>query len=141
MRNLKDCTVHEDQRRHKRFRLQGEVFAAFVAPNKPIIVGKILDVSPRGLGIQYLATGKVLTGPTSIKIFGLNSPRMEKIESTVVYDLEIPEKSSNLAKVRRCGIKFQGQGSEVQAKLRGLSRNHARCCNPRQDFSAVSLRK
>jgi hypothetical protein len=128
-----------DQRRHKRFKARGEVFAAFVIPNKPIIVGRVLDVSPGGAGVQYLSTRKLETGPTSIKLFGLNSPHMEKMESTVIYDQEIPEESWSIPKVRRCGIKFESLRSEVQAKLKELSKAHPRCWNAKQGFPSVSL--
>lgn len=109
-----------DQRKHKRFQTQVEVFAAFVMPNEPIIVGKVLDMSRGGAGVQYLSASKLETGPASIKLFGLNSPHMEKMESTVIYDLEIAEESWSIPKVRRCGIKFERHSSEVQAKLKEL---------------------
>jgi hypothetical protein len=128
-----------DQRRHKRFKAQGEVFAAFVMPNEPIIVGKVLDVSPGGAGVQYLSTRKLETGPTSIKLFGLNSPHMEKMESTVVYDQEIPNESWSIPKVRRCGIKFERLHSQVQAKLRELRKTNPRGWNPKESFAQMSL--
>ncbi len=115
-----DFIVREDQRKYRRFKANEEIFAAFVIPTQPIMVGRILDVSRGGVGIQYLATRKLETGPTSIKIFALKSPHMEQIESTVIYDLEIPEESWSTPAVRRCGIKFEGRGSEVQAKFKRI---------------------
>ncbi|MGA2404615.1 MAG: PilZ domain-containing protein [Syntrophobacteraceae bacterium] len=112
--------MREDQRKYRRFKTKDEIFAAFVIPTEPVIVGRILDVSRGGVGIQYLATRKLETGPTSIKIFALNSPNMERIESRVVYDFEIPEESWSTPMVRRCGIKFEGHRSEVQAKVKRI---------------------
>jgi hypothetical protein len=131
--------MSEDQRRHKRFKAQNEVFAAFVMPDEPIIVGKVLDLSSGGAGVQYLGTRKLKKGPTSVKIFGLTSSHMERIESTVIYDLEIPEEPYDLPKVRRCGIKFEGHGSEGQARLRELCKIHPRSSNNRQRLSATFL--
>lgn len=126
MRKSRDFVVREDQRKHKRFKAQGEVFAAFVMPNEPIIVGRVLDVSLSGVAVQYLATRKLEKGPASIKLFGLNSPPMERIESTVMYDLEIPEKSWINPKVRRCGIKFEKHSSGVKAQLKELCKTNPR---------------
>lgn len=115
--------MSEHQRRHKRFKIRREVFAAIVIPDRQIIVGRVLDVSPAGAAVQYLATRILETGPARLQIFDLNSPRMEQIDSTVVYDSEIPEESWGLPQLRRCGIKFQGIVSEVQSKLKRIVQN------------------
>jgi hypothetical protein len=112
----------KNKRKNKRFNAHG-VFAAFVSPDEPVIVGKVLDVSLRGAAVLYLGTRKLQRGPASIKIFGLNYPFMERIESTVIYDLEIPEESLDLPMTRRCGIKFEGFGLEVMAKIRRVLQN------------------
>ena len=51
--------MNSDHRKHKRFKTEGDIFAAFVMPNEPIIVGRILDLSHGGAGVQYLATTKL----------------------------------------------------------------------------------
>ncbi len=128
--------MREDQRRHKRFKTQNEVFAAFVVPDEPIIVGKVLDVSSGGVGVQYLGTRRLKKGPTSIKIFGLTSSHMERIQSTVVYDLEIPEEAWDLPKVRRCGIRFEGHVSESLARIRELCKTQPRISNDKQRYAS-----
>jgi hypothetical protein len=109
--------VRKDQRKHKRCEAREEVFVAFLIPEEPIIVGRILDMSHGGLGARYLATRKLETGPITIRIFGLNSFYMDRIESTVIYDSEISEASWSIPTVRRCGIHFEGYGSEIRTNL------------------------
>lgn len=109
-----------DHRKHKRLKAESEIFAAFVMPNEPIIVGKILDLSPGGAGIKYLATRKLRTGQASINIFGMNSQHMERIQSTVIYDMEVAEESWSIPSVRRCGIKFGRFGLKGKTKLKEL---------------------
>ncbi len=89
-------------------------------PNEPIIVGRILDLSPDGAGIKYLATRKLRTGLASINIFGMNSQHMERIQSTVIYDMEVAEESWSIPSVRRCGIKFGRFGLKGKTKLKEL---------------------
>jgi hypothetical protein len=129
----------KDQRKHKRFKAQDEVFAAFVMPSEPIIVGKVLDVSSGGAGFQYLGAKKLAKGLTSIKIFRLNSSHMERVESTVVYDLEVPEEPWSLPKLRRCGVKFEGHGSEVYARLKILCKTHQKNPDSNQSCSSALL--
>jgi hypothetical protein len=112
--------VGSDHRKHKRLKAESEIFAAFVMPNEPIIVGKILDLSSSGAGVKYLATRKLRTGPTSINIFGTNLRQMDRIQSTVVYDTEIAEESWSITAVRRCGIKFDRFGLKARTKLKEL---------------------
>jgi len=131
--------MRKDQRRHKRFKAQSEVFAAFVMPGQPIIVGRVLDLSSGGVGIQYLGTGKLQTGPTGIKIFRLNSSHMERAQSTVVYDLEVPGESWILPKVHRCGVKFDGNASDIYARLKVLCRIHQDRPRLEQDLPSTSL--
>ena len=93
-------------------------------PNEPIIVGRILNLSNGGAGVQYLATAKLVIGPISIKIFGMSSHHMELIQSTVIYDMEIPEESWSIPAVRRCGIKFSRFASGAKTKFKALMESH-----------------
>jgi len=136
---FRDFNMGKDQRKHRRFKTRNELFAAFVMPNEPVIVGRVLDVSSGGAGVQYLGTRKLETGPASIKIFRLNSSHMERVESTVVYDLEVPEEPWDLPNVRRCGIKFEGRGPEIRARLKVLCKIQPRRLNSEQNFSSTSL--
>jgi hypothetical protein len=112
--------VGSDHRKHKRLKTESEFFAAFVMPNEPVIVGRILDLSSGGAGVKYLATRKIRTGPASINIFGMNSHHMERIQSTVIYDIEIAEESWSIPAVRRCGLKFGRLGLKSKTKLKEL---------------------
>ena len=114
-----------DHRKHKRFKTEGEIFAAFVMPNKPIIVGRVLDLSMGGVGVRYLATSKVELGPVSIKIFDMSSHHMERIQSTVIYDAEIPEESWSTPAVRRCGIKLGRFASGAKVNFKELMEMHS----------------
>ena len=82
-----------DHRKHKRFKAESDIFAAFVAPNGLIVVGRIVDLSLGGIGVKYVATEKLRTGPASINVFGMSSHHIERIESTVIHDMAIAEES------------------------------------------------
>jgi hypothetical protein len=94
-------------RKLKRFEGGEEAFVAFIRPDEPIIVGKIIDISSGGLGVRYLAAEKFGEGPSLVEVFGPSSIRVDRIKSTVIYDREIPEESMSSLSVRRCGIKFE----------------------------------
>ena len=49
---------------------------------------------------------------------------MERIQSTVIYDVEIPEESWSIPAVRRCGIKFGRFASGAKTKCKGLMESH-----------------
>ncbi len=114
-------------------KIREEVFAAFMIPEEPVLVGRVLDASAGGVCVQYLATRKLDVGPAVISIFGLNSPGMNRMESTVTYDLEVSEKSWSTPATRRCGIRFERLRSEVKAQLKEVFR-----VNAVQDINRVS---
>ena len=114
--------MHQERRKHKRFEIREEVFAAFVIPDAGVIVGRVLDASQCGICVQYLATGKLDIGPASISLFGMDTPRMNRVESTVMYDLEAPENSWSHPQTRRCGIRFEQRRSEFKTQLKEMFR-------------------
>ncbi len=114
--------MRTERRKHKRFQIREDFFAAFVNPDGAVIVGRVLDASLCGASVQYLATSQLDTGPVSISIFGPDSPGMNRIESTVMYDLEVPGKSWNNPQTRRCGIRFEGRRPEIKAQLKEMFR-------------------
>ncbi len=122
--DLGDFLVSADHRKHKRFRTEGDIFAAFLMPNEPIIVGRILNLSHSGAGVQYLATSQLAIGPISLKIFGMGSHHMERVQATVIYDMEIPEETWSIPAVRRCGIKFGRFASGAKTRWKGLMESH-----------------
>jgi hypothetical protein len=117
--------VHQEKRKYKRFEISEEIFAAFVIPGEPVIVGRVLDASSHGISVQYLATRKLDTGPANISIFGLDLPRMNRIATTVMYDLEVSGDLWSDHQTRRCGIKFRKRLSEFGAQARAISRTSA----------------
>lgn len=129
----------KNNRRHKRFKARDEVFAAFVTPGEPIIMGKVLDLSSGGVGVQYLGIGRLGKGPTRIKIFRLNSAHMLHINSIVVYDLGASAESQSFPEVHRCGVKFEGRRQNDYAKLKVLCKTHQWCCDPKQGIASASL--
>lgn len=104
-----------EKRKYERFSGGGGAFAAFIRPNEPIIVGKIENISQSGLKVLYLAASEFRRAPYTVKIFGATySDHLARIESSIVYDAEVPEESwSALSEswsalsVRRCGVKFE----------------------------------
>ena len=119
--------MHEERRKNKRFEIRQEVFAAFIISDGAVVVGRVLDASQCGMAVQYLAIRQLEAGPTSISIFGLDSSRMNRIESTVLYDLEVDENSWSNPQIRRCGIKFEEHRSEFKSQLKEIFRVPLRC--------------
>jgi hypothetical protein len=116
----KDVTM--EHRKSKRFNTRDLAFAAFIRPNEPVIVGKIMDVSQRGLAVRYLANGRLEEGSAEVRIFGPNLKATDKIECKIVYDQILSEESWDIFLVRRCGVKFRRIASVDSAKLRTLMR-------------------
>ena len=126
-----------ERRKHKRVEIQQDVFAAFVIPDGAVIVGRVLEASQCGMSVQYLATRKLQAGPTSISIFGLDSPRMNRIESTVMYDLEVDETSCCKPQIRRCGIRFEERRSELKSQLKEMFRVNSASESQFEERSAI----
>jgi hypothetical protein len=109
-----------DHRKRKRFDTGNEAFAAFIRPNEPVIVGKIMDISQGGLAVRYLANGKLEEGLAEVRIFGPNLDSTNRIECKIVYDQILTEESWDIFSVRRCGVKFKRIASFDSAKLKTL---------------------
>jgi hypothetical protein len=135
----KGFDMPKDQRRHRRFKTQGEVFAALLIPGEPIVMGKVLDVSSGGVGVQYLGTRRLEKGPVRMKMFRLNSSHMERAQSSVVYDLEMPGEPWIIPKVRRCGVKFEGNEADLYARLKELCDINQDCPDSKQSLPPTSL--
>lgn len=99
--------MKNEKRRQRRYRGGGEAFAALIRPNGPIVVGKIVDMNAKGLGVRYLAHEEIGEGQSHVTIFVPDSDKITRIRSMVVYDMEIPEESFYFQPVRRCGIMFE----------------------------------
>jgi len=119
-----------EMRKLKRYEAGEGAFAAFIRPEEPIVVGKIINISSGGLGIRYLAGEKIGEGPSLIEIFGPGSSRIVRIKSAVVHDSEISEESSSSVSVRHCGIRFEqrfrssGMLRLINSTFLGSARKH-----------------
>jgi hypothetical protein len=111
-----------EQRKLKRFNAGNEAFAAFIRPNEPVIVGKIVDISQRGLAVHYLANRILEEGSAEVRIFGPNLKPTNRIECKIIYDRVLNEESWDIFSVRRCGVKFSRIASFDSAKLKALLR-------------------
>jgi len=111
-----------EQRKSKRFSPGNAAFAAFIRPNEPVIVGKVMDISQRGVAVRYLANGKLEEGSAEVRIFGPNLNTTNRIECKIVYDQVLGKESWDVFLVRRCGVKFSRIASFDSAKLRTLMR-------------------
>ncbi len=112
--------MNRERRRTKRVQIQKEVFAAFVLSDGPVIVGRVMDASLNGLSVQYLATEKLRKGQVSISIFAAGSPGLNRLQTNVMYDLEVPGTSWSAHQTRRCGICFTQYRSEFRAWFKGF---------------------
>lgn len=87
-------------------------------PDDMLVIGKLLDISPHGLALQYYAKSKPASLPERLEVFGIHRPLMhiERIPGEVVYDIEVKSPTRSALKERRCGIEF-GRLSERQRLL------------------------
>jgi len=109
-----------EQRKLKRFSTDKEAFAAFIRPNEPVIVGRIMDISQGGLAVRYLANGDLGVGFAEIRIFGPKLNPTNPIRCEIIYDKVLAEESWGVFSVRRCGVKFNRIVSFDSAKLKAL---------------------
>ncbi len=109
-----------EHRKLKRFSTGNEAFAAFIRPNEPMIVGKILDISQGGFAVRYLANEKLGEGSAEVRIFGPSINSTNRIGCTIVYDRVLVEESLDVFSVRRCGVKFSRIASLELARLKSL---------------------
>ena len=109
-----------EQRKLKRFNTDNEAFAAFIRPNEPVIVGRIMDISQGGIAVRYLANGDLGVGFAEIRIFGPNVNPTNPIQCEIIYDKVLAEESWDVFSVRRCGVKFNRIVSFDSAKLKAL---------------------
>jgi hypothetical protein len=111
-----------EQRKLKRFSTGKEAFAAFIRPNEPVIVGKIMDISHGGLAVRYLSNGKLGEGSAEIQIFGPGLNPTNRIECKIVYDKVLVDESWDVFAVRRCGVKFSRFASFDSTQLKPFMR-------------------
>ncbi len=117
----------EEKRKYKRYRAKEGAFAAFIRPDDSLDLGNLLDISMGGLCVRYLSTGEEQRESHSIKIFGSNGRfiHLEKVVCRVIYDDEIPERSWNQIKTRRCGVEFENLNVRQTSMLQDFIENFA----------------
>ena len=108
-----------EQRRYKRFSVQDNTFAALGSGFE--IVGKINDISIKGLTLSYLSESIKAgsdRGFSQVDIFlSGKSFHLPKVLCKVVYDIQCPKSNNNCSIViRRCGLRF-GKLSKSQSEL------------------------
>lgn len=113
-----------EQRKLKRFNTGYEAFAAFIRPNEPIVVGKIMDISRGGMAVRYIANEKIGEGFSEIRVFGPSLNSTERIMCEIIYDKLLIEESWDIS-VRRCGLKFIRIDSFDSAKLKTLMKGRS----------------
>jgi hypothetical protein len=101
---------NKELRQRERYASRKNVFVALIRTDEPVVVGKVVDISLGGLGVEYTGMGKLGRRDYATKIMGCNklSALLERIPGTVVYDWEIPGTRYGEVSMRRCGIKFLG---------------------------------
>lgn len=95
-----------DQRKHKRFQIQNDVFVA--SRHRFANVGNVVDISMGGIGFRYLASEYEPSGSFELEIFSADRNfYMEKVPFKTISDFEMVNDvlCSSLI-MRRSGIQF-----------------------------------
>lgn len=117
-----------ESRQHKRYHSKEGILAAFSSPDetRSIKLGKIIDISHRGLAFQYLAMEKQTQTLSELRIVGSTGPflHLEKIPCEVVYDLEIGGERESRLEARRCGVRFSDIPEDQLSRLNLFIQNY-----------------
>lgn len=112
--------MQPDLRKVKRLEAKHGALAFFFppAPDDMLVIGKLLDISPRGLALQYYARGRPAKLPKQLEVFGIHHPllHIDRIPGEIVYDFEVKSPTRSALKERRCGVQF-GRLSQRQRVL------------------------
>jgi PilZ domain-containing protein len=105
-----------ERRKFTRFLTQNDAFAAL--RGNLTKVGKICDISLKGLAFRYLAEKISNETFTHVDIFlSTNGFHLPEIPCTVVYDEKESISQSHVVLAYRCGLKFEPLKEEQQNKL------------------------
>jgi hypothetical protein len=105
-----------ERRKFTRFLTQEDAFAAL--RGNLTKVGKICDISLKGLAFRYLAEKKSNETFTHVDIFlSTNGFHLPDIPCEVVYDKKESMYNTNVVLPYRCGLKFEPLKEEQQNKL------------------------
>jgi hypothetical protein len=118
-----------ERRKFVRYHTREDAFAALGSKfNK---VGRIRDISKRGLAFQYIDLAETENGDdTEIEIFlSKNGFHLSAIPCQLVYESSIPflessPDSGSAFKVRRCGVKFGRLTSRQRERIGFFLKSH-----------------
>ena len=113
-RTLKRGTMNPERRKTVRFLPQTETYVA-LRPDFTKL-GKLINISKRGLAFQYIGPKEESRVPTHLDLFtGNNGFYLSRLACKVIYDSRLFEEdtSSTSLEHRRCGLEF-GEATEVQ---------------------------
>lgn len=109
------------RRKHERFRVVRGGFAALFRTGEMPIAGRIVDISPRGLGLNYLVDlGEIGDGRFNLHMFGSGERffHLDRIKCRIVHNSMIPEQSWGKLVSWRCGVAFEEIEEAALAELK-----------------------
>lgn len=120
--------MRRELRRTERYLTKEGAIGAFfpTEPDDFLRVGRIIDISEKGLGLRYFAHAGETRPPTHMDIFGSCHPLIYigNIPTQVVYDREVLEIPGGNLRVRRCGVKFGKLSKKQFSQLHHFMRNY-----------------
>ncbi len=106
--------MRRERRKIERFQPDDQTFVV-LRPDYTKL-GKLIDISKRGLAFHYMASQVPLNAPVQLDIFkGDNSLYLSKVPAKVVYDRQ--EETIFCYEQRRCGIQFDDLSEEQRTWL------------------------
>jgi hypothetical protein len=107
--------IQKEQRAHERFRVKEGVFAVIKKNNDTkMTVGQIIDISPGGMSLKYLANSENIDGAYKLDIYYTgHGAQLKDIPFKVVTDfrLDSPFPFSSVFMRRGC-LQFQDMSNE-----------------------------
>jgi hypothetical protein len=103
----------KERRRHKRFKVEGRVFAYYETYSPKI--AEITDIGEGGASFSYTGIPEALNRPLELEMILPDSTRfMEKLPCRTVSDSEIGDGGP---KTRRCSVRFEDLTENQKAKI------------------------
>ena len=121
-----------EQRRNRRFRANGSLFAVFIFTSH-MEVGEVIDMSKGGLAVVYSGNGGQLCQSSQVDLFLKQGIHLRALPCTVIYDIEAhcEASPSPLGRPRRCGIELGSLTKNQAAMLEEILASHGRRINAR----------
>ena len=117
-----------EKRTYPRFFVQDNMFAALGGEFEA--VGKIKDISQKGLALSYLSEGIRTVSDrdlSQVNIFlSSSSFHLPKVPCEIVYDINATESmKNNSIMIRQCGLRFGKLSKSQSEQLESLIENYA----------------